>query len=48
MPRILGIDIPNNKRINISLRYIYGIGPHIADSRPAPGPLTWTSTSFRP
>ncbi|NLG13346.1 MAG: 30S ribosomal protein S13 [Lentisphaerae bacterium] len=31
MPRILGIDIPNNKRINISLRYIYGIGPHIAD-----------------
>ncbi len=31
MPRILGIDIPNNKRINISLRYIYGIGPRIAD-----------------
>ena len=31
MPRILGIDIPNNKHINISLRYIYGIGPHIAD-----------------
>ena len=27
MPRILGIDIPGNKRIDIALRYIYGIGP---------------------
>ena len=27
MPRILGIDIPGSKRIEISLRYIYGIGP---------------------
>jgi len=27
MPRILGVDIPPNKRIDISLRYIYGIGP---------------------
>ena len=27
MPRILGIDIPGNKRIEVSLRYIYGIGP---------------------
>jgi len=27
MPRILGIDIPANKRIDIALRYIYGIGP---------------------
>lgn len=27
MPRILGIDIPNNKRLDIALRYIYGIGP---------------------
>jgi small subunit ribosomal protein S13 len=26
MPRILGVDIPNNKRIVISLTYIYGIG----------------------
>ena len=30
MARILGIDIPNEKRIDISLRYIYGIGPKIA------------------
>lgn len=27
MPRIFGIDIPGKKRVEISLRYIYGIGP---------------------
>ena len=27
MPRILGVDIPGNKRIAYSLRYVYGIGP---------------------
>ncbi len=27
MPRIAGIDIPNDKKIKISLRYIFGIGP---------------------
>ncbi|MGL4947941.1 MAG: 30S ribosomal protein S13 [Mycoplasma sp.] len=26
MARILGVDIPNNKRILISLTYVYGIG----------------------
>ena len=30
MPRIAGIDIPNDKRIEIALRYIYGVGPHLA------------------
>ena len=30
MPRILGVDIPNDKRAEISLRYIYGIGPFLA------------------
>lgn len=30
MPRILGIDIPGRKRIDIALRYIYGIGPTLA------------------
>lgn len=30
MPRIIGIDIPEKKRIEISLTYIYGIGPHLA------------------
>jgi small subunit ribosomal protein S13 len=27
MPRILGVDIPGEKRIDVALRYIYGIGP---------------------
>ena len=27
MPRLLGVDIPNNKRGEYALRYIYGIGP---------------------
>jgi small subunit ribosomal protein S13 len=30
MPRILGIDLPNDKPTHISLRYIYGIGPTTA------------------
>lgn len=32
MPRVAGVDIPNDKATVISLRYIYGIGPgHAAD-----------------
>jgi len=27
VPRISGVDIPPNKRIEYSLRYLYGIGP---------------------
>jgi len=27
MARIAGIDLPKNKRLDIALRYIYGIGP---------------------
>ena len=27
MPRIAGVDIPPDKKIKISLRYIYGVGP---------------------
>jgi small subunit ribosomal protein S13 len=27
MARIAGVDIPKDKRVEISLRYIYGIGP---------------------
>ena len=27
MPRILGVDIPKEKRIEASLPYLYGIGP---------------------
>jgi small subunit ribosomal protein S13 len=30
MARIAGVDIPNEKRIDISLRYIFGIGPKSA------------------
>ena len=30
MPRILGIDIPKEKRIEAALPYIYGIGPTLA------------------
>ena len=30
MPRISGVDIPENKQIRISLRYIHGIGPNNA------------------
>ena len=31
MPRIAGMDIPDNKPIRIALRYIYGIGPANAE-----------------
>ena len=27
MARIIGVEIPDNKRIDIALRYIYGLGP---------------------
>lgn len=30
MARIAGVDIPENKRIEFSLRYIHGIGPKLA------------------
>lgn len=30
MARIAGVDIPREKRVDISLRYIFGIGPHVA------------------
>ena len=30
MPRVIGIDIPPNKRLIISLTYIYGIGNTLA------------------
>jgi small subunit ribosomal protein S13 len=31
VPRIAGVDIPDNKKIRYSLRYVYGIGPRSAD-----------------
>ncbi|QQG43629.1 MAG: 30S ribosomal protein S13 [Candidatus Daviesbacteria bacterium] len=27
MARILGVDLPNNKKVSIGLTYLYGIGP---------------------
>ncbi len=30
MARIAGVDIPRDKRVEISLRYIYGVGPTLA------------------
>ena len=41
MPRIAGVNIPENKRIEIALTYIYGVGPktssgilHVAQIEP--------------
>jgi small subunit ribosomal protein S13 len=31
MPRVIGIDIPPNKRLEISLMYIYGIGRRLSN-----------------
>ena len=30
MPRLAGVDVPNEKRIDISLTYIFGVGKKIA------------------
>ena len=30
MPRIAGVDIPDNKRVDVSLTYIYGVGPKVS------------------
>jgi small subunit ribosomal protein S13 len=32
LARIAGVDIPRDKRVEISLRYIYGIGPTTASA----------------
>ncbi len=31
MPRVIGIDIPDKKRLEISLMYIYGIGRKVSN-----------------
>lgn len=31
MPRVIGIDIPDNKRLEVSLTYIFGIGRKLAN-----------------
>ncbi|QDU93549.1 30S ribosomal protein S13 [Lignipirellula cremea] len=30
MPRLLGVDIPNDKHTWVSLTYLHGVGPHVA------------------
>ncbi|MGD8867936.1 MAG: 30S ribosomal protein S13, partial [Gemmatimonadales bacterium] len=30
MVRIAGVDLPNNKRLEVALTYIYGIGPSVS------------------
>ena len=30
MPRLLGVDIPNDKPAHISLQYLYGVGDRVA------------------
>ena len=30
MPRLLGVDIPNDKKTVVSLTYLYGVGPKVA------------------
>jgi len=49
MARVAGVDIPNQKRVEYSLRYIHGIGPAVAkrvmeiariDGNPRVGDLT--------
>ena len=32
MPRIAGVDIPNNKRVEIALTYIFGIGRTVSNN----------------
>ena len=31
MPRVIGIDIPDNKRLEVSLTYIYGVGRKLSN-----------------
>jgi small subunit ribosomal protein S13 len=31
MARIAGVDIPENKQVQVALTYVYGIGPHFAE-----------------
>jgi small subunit ribosomal protein S13 len=31
MARVAGIDLPKQKRVDVALRYIYGIGAHLSD-----------------
>ena len=30
MARIAGVEVPNNKRVHVALRYVHGVGPTLA------------------
>ena len=43
MARLAGVDLPRDKRMEIALTYIYGVGPHPRQADPRghrhqPGP----------
>ena len=44
MARIAGVDIPREKRLEVALIYIYGVGPH---SRPESLAATGVSPDTR-
>ena len=50
MPRLVGINIPDNKQIQVSLTYIYGIGRKLSQKilRMANIPLEKKSNSLTP
>lgn len=31
MPRVIGIEVPDKKRLEVALTYIYGLGPHLSN-----------------
>jgi small subunit ribosomal protein S13 len=31
VPRLVGVEIPKEKRIDVALRYLYGVGPFLAN-----------------
>ena len=41
MPRVAGVDIPNNKRVEVALTYIHGVGTTTARS-------VWLELDFQP
>ena len=47
MARIAGVDLPREKRVEISLQYIYGIGKTTAKKRPRPRPRSTPSRAPR-
>ena len=48
MARIIGVEIPGEKRIDIALRYIYGVGPTNAAWNQAPVPWAFSAPGRLP